>query len=879
MLSTSSSPLPDRAPAPASPSAPPLRRFAPSDRPVWSTVRWEQRDAVIRSVSGEVLFEERAVEVPASWSHTATNVVISRYLHGAPGTPQREVSVRALIARVCDTIASWGLQDGYFDAPGAEAFRDDLRWLCLHQHLAFNSPVWFNVGTRPDPQCSACFINSVQDSMESILDLTRTEGMLFKQGSGSGANLSAIRGSGEALSGGGTASGPLAFMRGFDAMAGAIKSGGKNRRAARMVMLDDTHPDVLEFARCKAAEEAKAHALIDAGYDGSFNAIGGAYDSVAYQNANHSIRLSDAFMAAAERDGEWSLRAVTDGAPIRTLPARELLAEIAQSSWLCGDPGVQFSDTVSRWHTCPDSGPIRASNPCGEFIFLDDTACNLASLNLLAFLDEHGEVEVERLQSAVELAVTAMDILVSRASYPTARIAENSHRFRPLGLGYSNLGALLMARACPYDSPEGRQLAAAITALMTGHAYAASAELARRKGPFDAWEENRAAMDAVLARHAAAAAGLKGELREVVQAAWEGALDARSGYRNAQVTLLAPTGTISFMMDCDTTGVEPELALIKTRTLVGGGSIRMVNGGVCRALERLGYGPTQRAVMLSWLEVHGTLKGAPGLAEAHLPVFDCALGDRPIAAGGHIAMMAAVQPFISGAISKTINLPAQTTPEQIQALLLDGWRRGLKSLTIYRDGSKRTQPIQAGPIQASTGAPAPTPDPDPDPDTPHRRRLPDVRQALTHKFSIDGHDGYLTVGLYEDGRPGELFLVMAKEGSVISGLVNVFATSVSMALQYGVPLEVLCDKFAHTRFEPSGFTGNRDVPFASSITDYVFRWLQKRFIGEIEPVVDTGMDGWQVSVDVPPCPACGALMVTSGTCYKCANCGGTSGCS
>jgi ribonucleoside-diphosphate reductase alpha chain len=867
----------------------PLRRLAPETGDVRDTVTWTLRRAEILGADGVPVFAQDDVQAPASWTDGAVRVVASRYFMGQPGTPEREGSVWTLITRVTDTIAAWAEADGAVDA-GADAlaFRDDLRWMALHQHAAFNSPVWFNVGVQEEPQCSACFINGVEDSMDSILELGRTEGRLFKHGSGSGANLSRLRGDGEPLGGGGTASGPLAFMRGLDAMAGAIKSGGRTRRAARMVMLDDTHPDLLDFIGCKVAEEDKARALIAAGWDGSFGVAGGAYESVAFQNANHTVRLSDGLMEAARDGRDWSLTAVTTGEPLHTMPAKELLGVIAQAAWACGDPGVQFSDTVNRWHTCPSAGPIRASNPCGEFVFLDDSACNLSSLNLLRFLEDDGSFDVVRFEAAVERLVVAMDVLVDRASYPLPRAAQQAHTYRPLGLGFTNLGALLMSLGLPYDSDEGRAMAAALSALMSGAAWRASGRLADRLGPFEGLEGNRAALHGVLQGHADALPTVPRTARtegilDAAAEAWRAALTCvdGAGWRNAQVSLLAPTGTISFMMDCDTTGVEPELALTKTRRLAGGGILKVENASVGRALRALGLGAAERAAVLAWLQTHGTLEGAPGLAPEHLAVFDCAFsagGRPPIAPMGHLSMMAAVQPFLCGAISKTVNLESGATVDEIQALMVRAWELGLKSMTIYRDGSKGAQVLETGNTKAAPVAP-PTPAPSAAVPGPVRRRLPDTRQGLTHKFSVGGHDGYLTVGLYDDGTPGEIFLVMAKEGSVVSGLVNVFSTSVSMALQYGVPLSVLCDKFSHTRFEPSGFTGNPEIPMAASITDYVFRWLRGRF-GDA-PAVDAveDDDAWTTQSDAPPCPACGALMARAGSCYRCDNCGGTSGCS
>ncbi len=918
--------------APAEPAArKPLRWtrfFCPEGVDPYDTVTWELRDAVIGDASGETVFEQRGVEVPASWSQTATNVVVSKYFRGHLGTPERERSVRQLISRVCDTIARWGLDAGTFaTAEDAAAFRDDLTWLCLHQHMAFNSPVWFNVGVEARPQCSACFINSVEDTMESILGLAKTEGLLFKWGSGTGTNLSPIRSSREKLKGGGTASGPVSFMRGFDAFAGVIKSGGKTRRAAKMVILDVDHPDIMEFIQCKADEERKAWALIDAGYDGGFNVPGGAYDSVFFQNSNNSVRVPDAFMEAVLADGEWQTRARTDGRVVETLRARDIMAAIAESAWICGDPGMQFDTTINDWHTCLGTDRIHASNPCSEYMFLDDSACNLASLNLMKFRTADGGFDVERFRAAVRTTITAQEILVDRASYPTEAIARNSHDYRPLGLGYANLGALLMASGLPYDSDEGRAMAGAVTALMHATANAWSARLAQVHGPFPGFERNRPHMMRVMRKHRKAAHELPANLvpqplLEAVHDAWHEAIEAGEahGYRNAQVTVLAPTGTIGFMMDCDTTGIEPDIALIKYKKLVGGGLLKIVNQTVPLALERLGYDEAQRKAILDWLDKEETIEGAPHLDPAHLPVFDCAFkprnGTRCIAPMGHVRMMAACQPFLSGAISKTVNLPNEATPDDIAAIYIQAWKLGLKAIAVYRDGCKRTQPLSTSRDQGAEKVKVERVVEY----RPVRRKLPDTRQAITHKFTIGNHEGYLTVGLYEDGRPGEIFIVMAKEGSVVSGLMDGFATCVSLALQYGVPLKVLVQKFSYTRFEPSGFTGNPDIPIAQSILDYIFRWLELTF-GEKaagEPVhtlvgnqqeapasrapaggqatapteagrpsanlprqADAGGAPENLSgqADAPPCHVCSAIMVRSGACYKCFNCGATSGCS
>ncbi len=895
-------------------------RFCPAGTHPWATTTWETRQANITDASGNVVFQQDAVEVPTDWSQTATNVVASKYFRGHLGTPERERSVRQLVSRVVDTLVQWGKEDGYFvDDASAEAFRNDLAWLCVHQHLAFNSPVWFNVGVEPQPQCSACFINSVTDTMESILELAKIEGMLFKWGSGTGTNLSPLRSCREKLRGGGTASGPVSFMRGFDAFAGVIKSGGKTRRAAKMVILGVDHPDILEFIRCKAEEERKAWALIEAGYDGAFHVHGGAYDSVFFQNSNNSVRVADAFMDACVNDGSWTTHAVTSGEVMDTYRARALLDEISQAAWVCGDPGIQFDTTVNDWNTCAQTVRINASNPCSEFMFVDDSACNLASLNLLRFLDAEGRFQTDRFRDAVRLAITAQDIVVDRASYPTDRIRRNSRYYRPLGLGYANLGSLLMARGLAYDSEAGRACASAVTSIMTGEAYAWSARMAAERGPFTGYRRNAESMLRVIGKHRAAAQRIQvdllpDELQEPCRTVWDEAeqIGREHGFRNAQVTVLAPTGTIGFLMDCDTTGVEPEFALVKYKKLVGGGSMKIVNRTVSTALSRLGYDEKQKGAVAAWLEKHETIEGAPGLKAAHLPVFDCAFkpthGNRSIPPMGHVLMMAAVQPFISGAISKTVNLPENYSPEDIGRLYLDAWRLGLKAIAVYRDGSKRSQPLSASRKKAETPAEAVAPEVE---YRPHRRKLPDERKALTHKFNVGGHEGYVTVGMYDDGTLGELFIVMAKEGSVVSGLMDGFATSVSMALQYGVPLQVLCDKFTHTRFEPSGFTGNPDIPIAKSVLDYIFRWLEHKFlareaspaggeeVGRPDPAeppaagtpalpraevfvqrADEAADRVFVNqADAPPCHECGSIMVRSGACYKCSNCGATSGCS
>ncbi|BDG06467.1 vitamin B12-dependent ribonucleotide reductase [Anaeromyxobacter oryzae] len=881
-------------------------------------VAWETRTAQITGEGGAVIFEQKDVEVPKSWSLLATNVVASKYFRGSLGSPTRERSVRQLVSRVVKTIALWGRKDGYFGTEeDAHAFEAELAHLVYRQKMSFNSPVWFNVGVEEHPQCSACFINAVGDSMDSILKLAHTEGMLFKYGSGAGSNLSKIRSSKERLSGGGEASGPVSFMRGFDAFAGVIKSGGKTRRAAKMVILDADHPDVVEFVSCKADEEKKAWALIEAGYDGGFNVKGGAYDSVFFQNANHSIRVTDAFMRAVLEDREWQLTARTDGKALETIRARELMKRITEAAWTCGDPGMQFDTTINAWHTCPSSDRINASNPCSEYMFLDDSACNLASLNLMHFRSIDGGFDIDSFRHAVDLTVLAQEILVSNAKYPTQAIGKNSEDYRPLGLGYANLGALLMASGLPYDSDGGRAAAAAITALMTGEAYAMSARIAERMGPFAGYERNRDPFLGVIRKHAQHVERIdptlvEADLLSAARDAWGEALHqgSETGYRNAQVTVLAPTGTIGFMMDCDTTGIEPDIALVKYKKLVGGGVLKIVNNTVPLALQKLGYSADAITTALQFIDEMETIEGAPAVKAEHLPVFDCAFkarnGTRSIHYMGHIRMMGAVQPFLSGAISKTVNMPTSATAEDIETAYVESWKLGLKAVAIYRDGCKRSQPLNTSKEEEAKL----------DPETEARlarRRLPDERRSITHKFSIGGHEGYMTVGMYDDGTPGELFVTMAKEGSVVSGLMDSFATSVSMALQYGVPLKILCDKFSHTRYEPSGFTGNPDIPIAKSITDYIFRWLSLKFLpsedGTKQPALlnpgeapnqratgqvvlplplpeksssstSNGVNGTHVTdSDAPPCPTCGSITVRNGACYKCVNCGSTTGCS
>jgi len=883
------------------------RYYTKPDVHPFEMIEWELRTAAITNEKGETIFEQKDVEVPKLWSMTATNIVVSKYFHGKVGTPQRETSIRQLIDRVARTMTDWGKKDGYFATEeDAEIFYAELTYLLVNQNMAFNSPVWFNVGIEEKPQCSACFINSVEDTMESILELAKTEGTLFKWGSGTGSNLSTLRSSREGLSSGGTASGPVSFMKGYDAFAGVIKSGGKTRRAAKMVILNADHPDISDFVRCKVNEEKKAWALIDAGYDGGFNIPGGAYDSVFYQNANHSIRATDDFMRAVIDDKEWTTKTVHGNQPMDTFKARDIMKQMADAAWVCGDPGMQFHTTINKWHTCSNSAPINASNPCSEYMFLDDSACNLASLNLMKFRSEDGEFDVESFCHAINITITAQEIEVDNASYPTQKISHNSHYYRPLGLGYANIGAMLMARGIAYDSDEGRAYAAAITALMTGQAYKQSAFIAKEMGPFKGYKKNREPMLKVMKMHGLAAdlipdKHVPSDLLTAARKVWDDVvpIGREYGFRNSQTTVLAPTGTIGFMMDCDTTGVEPDIALVKYKKLSGGGLLKIINQTVPLALKKIGYIDEQIEHIIAFINKNDTIESAPHLKEEHLSVFDCAFkpakGNRSIHYTGHVKMMASTQPFISGAISKTVNMPNDVTSEDIVNTYIQAWRLGLKAIAIYRDGCKRTQPLNTS-LDQSTGQVK---------QKPIRRRLPDERQALTHKFSIANHEGYITVGLYEDNTAGEIFITMSKEGSTISGLMDAFATSVSMALQYGVPLRVLAEKFTHMRFEPSGFTGNKDIPIAKSILDYIFRWLSKKFLpadeqqktidnnGEAAVTASLGevkiltapsreraeQEVFQAQADAPPCHTCGSIMVRSGSCYKCRNCGETSGCS
>jgi ribonucleoside-diphosphate reductase alpha chain len=940
----------------------------------YDEITWEKRDAVITNAKGAVVFEQKNVEVPNFYTQTATNIVVSKYFYGTVGKEDREFSVKQLVGRVAKTISNWGRKDGYFQTKeDAQHFEDELHFLLVNQMAAFNSPVWFNVGTPRPQQCSACFINSIHDDMRSILNLCVTEGVLFKGGSGAGANFSRLRSKQEFLSGSnGKASGPVSFMKGLDAFAGVIKSGGKTRRAAKMVVLDIDHPDIEEFITCKVDEEKKAWALMDAGYDGSMD--GAAYASIFFQNANNSVRVTDAFMKAVEEDADWVTHEVVSGKPSLTFRARELMHKIADAAWLCGDPGMQYDTTINQWHTSKNTDRIYASNPCSEYMFLDDSACNLASINLMRFRKEiNGEMvfDVVAFKKANEVIITAMEIVVGNSVYPTPAIEQNSYDYRPLGIGYANLGALLMSRGLAYDSEEGRNLAAAITSLQSGHCYYQSAKIAEKIGPFAGYARNAEPCLDVMRMHRDASYKIDGQgvppdLLSESRKAWDHVVEHGSqfGFRNAQISVLAPTGTISFLMDCDTTGVEPDIALVKYKWLVGGGMLKIVNNTVPEALMRLGYSETERKDIIAHIEAYDTIEGAPHLKGEHLSVFDCAFkaakGTRTIHHLGHVRMMAAVQPFISGAISKTVNMPHEATVEEIADVYMLGWKFGLKAIAIYRDGSKRQQALTtskesdakkqnekstvagAKPSVASTLTVATAPIANSAEDRKlRRRRLPDERRAITHKFTIGSHQGFITVGLYDDGTPGEIFVTMSKEGSVISGLMDSFATSISIGLQYGVPLEVLVNKFVHMRFEPSGYTSNPQIRIAKSITDYMFRWLALKFlpresqiavginvveegmtetthvldavggapIADVQPQTNTPsattetqpklfsatakdapypLGQWAHKTltstfdnqsDAPVCDSCGSMMVRNAACYKCLNCGATSGCS
>ena len=916
------------------------RRFSTPGVHPFDQIEWEIRDAVIGNPESPA-FEQRGVEFPKSWSQNATNIVAQKYFRGQLGSEQRERSVKQMIGRVAGTIADWGRQGGYFAAADdAETFEHELTWILLNQKAAFNSPVWFNVGFEETPQCSACFILSVEDTMESILGWNTKEGNIFRGGSGSGINLSNIRGSMEPLQKGGTASGPVSFMRGADAWAGTIKSGGKTRRAAKMVVLDVDHPDIEHFIWCKADEEKKAGALRDAGFDMSID--GDGFTSIQYQNANNSVRVTDDFMEAVEAGEDWHLTARTTGQSVKTIDARELMNQIAEAAWRCADPGVQYDTIINRWHTCPESGRINASNPCSEYMHVDDSACNLASLNLMKFRNPDGSFDVEDFEHAVDIVFLAQEIVVGFSSYPTEEITANANRFRQLGMGYANLGALLMADGLPYDSDTGRNVAAAITALMTGRAYRQSALIAAgATGPYEAYELNREAHNGVMRMHRDASyevdgTGIKGDLLAAAQRSWDEAVELgeEHGYRNAQATVLAPTGTISFLMDCDTTGIEPDFSLVKFKELVGGGSMTIPNRSVPLALRRLGYNDAEIDQINAYIAEKNTIVGAPGLKDEHLPVFDVAVGERAISHTGHIDMMAATQPFLSGAISKTVNLPETATVDDIADAYTRGWTGGLKALAIYRDGSKTAQALRTDAQKKDEVDETPTP---------ARRKMPRERESLTHKFSIGGHEGYITAGKYEDNTVGEIFLTdIGKEGSTMRGLMNAFATSISLGLQYGVPLEDFVRKFSYMRFEPEGITGNPEIPFAKSLPDYIMRWVASRFIDDTETLAELGIMTTEVRAkqeaetsqlglgiatdtagpanggngqanggngaavpkpgktvaaaaamtDTPPvvparmvgldlgpaCEQCGGMMQRTGSCYTCSSCGNNTGC-
>ncbi len=897
-------------------SVAPRRYFTVPGIDPFEQIEWELRDAHIPGKDGPT-FEQKDVEFPKFWSQTATNIVAQKYFRGRMASPEREHSVKQMIGRIVETIGGWGRDGGYFATDEeADTFEAELKAILVKQYASFNSPVWFNVGFEAQPQCSACFILSIDDSMESILDWIRREGIIFRGGSGSGLNLSRLRSSKEQLSKGGYASGPVSFMRGADASAGTIKSGGKTRRAAKMVVLDVDHPDVEEFIWCKAKEERKARVLEQAGYDMSLNSPDWA--SIQYQNANNSVRVTDQFMEAVVEGKEWNLTARTDGSVVETTSARDLLRQIAEAAWECADPGVQYDTTINSWHTLPNTGRINASNPCSEYMSIDDSACNLASLNLMKFRREDGEFDVEAFEHAVDVVFLAQEIAVGYSSYPTPEIGRNAKAYRQLGLGYANLGALLMARGLPYDSDEGRAYAAAITALMTGRGYRKSAQAARRMGPFAGYQPNAAAMTGVIAKHRAAvgnidhAHSVPDDLLAAARRAWDEALELGevSGWRNAQATVLAPTGTISFMMDCDTTGVEPDFSLVKSKKLVGGGEITIVNKTVPMALGELGYSPNEGDEIVAFIDERNTVVGAPYVKTEHYPVFDCAIGDRAIHYMGHVKMMGAVQPFISGAISKTVNLPEEVTVDEISQLLTESWQLGIKAIAIYRDNCKVAQPLSkkgdAGattlaPVSGAVGA------------LPQRRRLPDDRVEVGRKFKVGEYEGYIHVGLFEDGTPGDIFVDIAKEGTTLAGLMNSFMISVSLGLQYGVPLEVYVSKFSHMRFEPSGMTNDADIRVAKSIVDYIFRWMGKKFLstdqqeeagiltaevkqrlaaayadagGEaaaaaavLEPVPPGQTALFNQWEDAQECARCGGRMVRTGSCYTCRDCGTNTGCS
>jgi ribonucleoside-diphosphate reductase alpha chain len=895
-------------------SVTPGRFFTIPGRDPFDEIEWELRDAIIPGKDGPA-FEQRNVEFPRFWSQTATNIVAQKYFRGRLSSPERERSVKQMIGRVVDTIGGWGRAGGYFATEEeADTFEAELKAILVNQYASFNSPVWFNVGFEEKPQCSACFILSIDDSMESILDWIRREGVIFRGGSGSGLNLSKLRSSKEQLSKGGYASGPVSFMRGADASAGTIKSGGKTRRAAKMVVLDVDHPDIEEFIWCKAKEERKARVLEQAGYDMSLDSPD--WGSIQYQNANNSVRVSDSFMEAVLESKEWNLTARTDGSVIESTDARELLRQIAEAAWQCADPGVQYDTTINSWHTLPNTGRINASNPCSEYMSIDDSACNLSSLNLMKFRREDGEFDVTAFEHAVDVMFLAQEICVGYSSYPTPEIDRNAKAYRQLGLGYANLGALLMARGFPYDSDDGRAYAAAITALMTGRAYRKSAEIARRMGPFAGYRPNAAAMIGVIAKHRAAVGNIQHsdsvpeDLLTAARQAWDEALDKGevSGYRNAQATVLAPTGTISFMMDCDTTGVEPDFSLVKSKKLVGGGEITIVNKTVPMALDKLGYAPREIEESVAYIDERNTIVGAPYVKSEHYPVFDCAIGERAIHYMGHVKMMGAVQPFISGAISKTVNLPEEATVEDVSQLLIESWQLGVKAIAIYRDNCKVAQPL-SGSADKSAAATLPALAPIAPAALPKRRRVPEDRVEIGRKFKVGDYEGYIHVGLFEDGTPGDIFVDIAKEGTTLAGLMNSFMISVSLGLQYGVPLEVYVSKFSHMRFEPSGLTNDADIRMAKSIVDYIFRWMGKKFLtsdqqeeaGILTPEVKARLaqayaageaqaptheapppgqtalfNSWEDAVE---CARCGGRMVRTGSCYTCRDCGTNTGCS
>jgi len=893
------------------------RYFTIPGRDPFDEIEWEVRDAFIPGKEGAA-FEQKGVEFPRFWSQTATNIVAQKYFRGKMGEPEREWSVKQMIGRVVTTIGAWGRKGGYFTGEEeAETFEAELKAILVNQLAAFNSPVWFNVGFEEKPQCSACFILAIEDSMDSILDWIRREGVIFRGGSGAGVNLSRLRASKEQLSKGGHASGPVSFMRGADASAGTIKSGGKTRRAAKMVILDVDHPDIEEFIWCKAKEEKKVRALELAGFDMSLDSPDWA--SIQYQNANNSVRVTDAFMQAADDDADWNLTARVDGSVIAATKARELLRQIAAAAWECADPGIQYDTTINRWHTVPNSGRINASNPCSEYMSIDDSACNLASLNLMKFCrEDDGELDIEAFEHAVDVVFLAQEILVGYSSYPTPEIERNARAFRQLGLGFANLGALLMARGLPYDSDDGRAYAAAVTALMTGRAYRKSAEIASRMGPFASYQKNAGAMLSVISKHRASVGNIDNdesvprELLSACRKSWDEALDLGEahGFRNAQSTVLAPTGTISFMMDCDTTGIEPDFSLAKSKKLVGGGEITIVNKTVPMALEKLGYSPAEGAEIEAFIDERNTVVGAPNLKNEHYPVFDCAVGERSIHYVGHVKMMGAVQPFISGAISKTVNMPQSATVEDVIQLLEDAWKLGVKAIALYREGSKVAQPLSGkGDKSAATLTGAL-----PTLVAPRRHRLPDERTEVGRKFRVGDYEGYIHVGVYDDGAAGDVFVDIAKEGTTLAGLMNAFMIAISLGLQYGVPLEVFVSKYAHMRFDPSGPTNDADIRVAKSLPDYIFRWLGKRFLtvdqqeelgilslevrqrmaqaytnggtpgqgGDPSPAeaLPPGQkalfNNWEDAVE---CARCGGRMVRTGSCYTCRDCGTNTGCS